>query len=242
MFTIHTDSHIDHSVPTRVIEWAQQELARMETSKRDVRDGPLQSISVKDGVTKVTLTLPHWADDLSCELVGPATGTAEVPEAAVTYRIRGERKCASRMVYARPTPTRQLTVIAGPHDGQPCVLFTIFGGPGAPRESGDPAIQTWEELQESRAFWSRHALAISVEATASSVLDAQRAEAEAALTDVALADRAKQVERLSQAISLLQKADELAVRALDDGALEGALLMSYVALRQQIDAYLANTL
>lgn len=54
-----------------------------------------------------------------------------------------------------PRQVRTVTVIAGPHDGQPCVLFTAFGGPLAPQEPGDPGCK---DPDASRAFWAEHAL------------------------------------------------------------------------------------
>lgn len=55
--------------------------------------------------------------------------------------------------------TRLLTVIAGPHEGDGCVLYTAHGGPAAPREPWDPSLNDdAAALEESRAFWSVHAL------------------------------------------------------------------------------------
>jgi hypothetical protein len=114
-----------------------------------------------------------------------------VPEDSVTYVARGERTWKSRTVTLdKPRSSRLVTVIAGPHDGEPCVLFTAYGGPTAPREPAD-IRQELEKLEGERrelpdrspesaahakiytrilelrterdasdAFWREHALAI----------------------------------------------------------------------------------
>ena len=40
----------------------------------------------------------------------------------------------------------------------PCILYTVFGGPIAPKEPDDPTL-TDEQRPESIAFWAEHALA-----------------------------------------------------------------------------------
>lgn len=71
---------------------------------------------------------------------------------------RGDRSWESRLVRATPVQTRLVTVVAGPHDGSPCVLYTAYGGPQAPREPGDPNIRDDAERKACVAFWSEHAL------------------------------------------------------------------------------------
>jgi len=51
-----------------------------------------------------------------------------------------------------------VTIIAGPHEGHSCILYTAYGGPAAPREAADPYIESEEEREASRAFWAVHAL------------------------------------------------------------------------------------
>ena len=50
-----------------------------------------------------------------------------------------------------------MTVIGGPDGDDPCVLYTAFGGPAAPREPWDPSLDEagWAA---SLAFWEAHAL------------------------------------------------------------------------------------
>lgn len=82
---------------------------------------------------------------MPCGLVGPATGEPAVPEIAVRYVVRGDRKCASRVLTGQPVQVHTVTVIAGPagkEDGlpeaHPCVLYTAYGGPQAPPRAGRP--------------------------------------------------------------------------------------------------------
>ena len=110
-----------------------------------------------------TVTIPAELAPVSCALYGPAVGdepvAGERENHDVTYVLRGSRQCASRMVARPARPSRLLTVVAGPSDGEPCVLYTAYGGPAAPREPGDTSIQTWEEVVDARVFWQVHALA-----------------------------------------------------------------------------------
>lgn len=135
-------SHVDHHLTPAHLAWLQERF----------KD--------KEGFFIETLTLPDSLQEVLCGIYGPSVGDEPVAETDVTYVIRGARKCASRMV-ARPNrPTRTLTVIAGPNDGKPCVLYTSYGGPCAPREPGDPGIASWDDIVAARAFWAEHALAV----------------------------------------------------------------------------------
>lgn len=102
--------------------------------------------------------MPDALEPLECGLHGPIMGDEPISETEVTYAVRGKRCTASRFIDRPKRPTRQVTVIAGEHDGRQCVLFTAFGGPSAPREPGDSTLKSWEEVCESRKFWAEHAL------------------------------------------------------------------------------------
>jgi hypothetical protein len=139
---ITSDSHTDHGLSPAI------------------RDYIVARFADRDGFFIETFELPEELGTVPCALIGPATGWSPVHEANVRYVVRGGRKCASRVLDAdQLTPSRLVTVIAGPHGDAACVLYTAFGGPKAPREPGDPAIASWDELDASRAFWSEHALA-----------------------------------------------------------------------------------
>lgn len=104
-----------------------------------------------------TLELPEGLPSLECGLHGPLTGGEPVPEAEVFYGARNGRAGHSRLCTRAPLKTRKLTVIAGPAEGKPCVLYTAYGGPLAPREPWDETLSA-EEKAESEAFWKEHAL------------------------------------------------------------------------------------
>lgn len=94
-----------------------------------------------------TIELPEELGTVPCGLYGPSMGDAPVLEAEQAKR--GARAWTSRLVDRPARPTRQLTVIGGPHDGEPCILYTAFGGPSTPQEPGDIRRQL-EALEEQR--------------------------------------------------------------------------------------------
>jgi len=138
---LHPDSHVDH-VPPEILEYA---LARC---------------AGRSGFFVETFDLPPDFPPLDCALYGPACGDPPVAEAEVFYATRAGRLNESRMIHRPLRKTRTCTVIAGPLNDQPCVLYTLFGGPAAPREATDPNLQP-EKREESLSFWRQHALANS---------------------------------------------------------------------------------
>jgi hypothetical protein len=144
----HADSHLDHNLTAAQIEYL------------------LDRFADRDAFFIATVELPEDLGTVPCGLYGPTMGDDPVRDDEITFTVRGERKGPSRLIDRLPRPTRQVTVIAGPHDGQPCVLFTAFGGPAAPREpwelESDPAHcrDDFESLDliASREFWAQHAL------------------------------------------------------------------------------------
>ena len=137
---LHDDSHIDHVSP-EVLKFVLEKFA-------DRNQFFLETIELPEGLT------------VSCGLHGPAMGDPPVLEDEVTYRRRGERTWESRIVDRPEVPTRTITVVGGPYEDHPCVLHTVFGGPGAPQEPGDPNLKR-EHREESVAFWQYHALSSS---------------------------------------------------------------------------------
>lgn len=135
---ITTDSHLDHHLSPAHVAFIRE------------RFGDRTAFFLE------TIELPPELPALPCELHGPATGEDPVPEAEVTYAVRGTRKGPSRLCKRAPVLVRTLTVIGGPHEGK-CILYTAYGGPCAPREP-------WDETLESTArgeavdFWALHAL------------------------------------------------------------------------------------
>lgn len=141
-------THLDHGLTPAHLEW-------LLATFRDRREFLLE-----------TVELPPELAPVMCALYGPSMGDEPVSESEVRYIVRGGRHCTSRVLrwdhIMLPRETRLLTVIAGPVSkgtvDKPCVLYTAYGGPAAPREPGDLSIPNWEALTASRAFWAIHAL------------------------------------------------------------------------------------
>lgn len=135
---IHADSHLDHTVPDSVIDYA------------------CQKFSDREEFFVSTIEYPDSLPEIPCRL------HLDVPESEVHYAKRGERSWDSRMCKRPPRMVREVTVVAGPHPEDKkagMVLFSIYGGPNAPREPGDPSLETPSpELEASKAFWKSAAL------------------------------------------------------------------------------------
>jgi hypothetical protein len=132
-------SHLDHALPREVVDYL------------------LAHFVDRSAFFIESIDLSAHLPSVECGLHGPVMGDASVPDAECSSEVRGDRGGPSRLC-ARPLrPCRVVTVIAGPHGGHPCVLYTVFGGPSAPREPWDPSLSDAERA-ESVAFWSEHAL------------------------------------------------------------------------------------
>jgi len=134
----HRDSHVDHNLTEEQIRYLFDRFAD------------------RNAFFLETLELPAQLGNVPCGLWGPIMGDPPVNETEVLHERRGARAWTSRVVERPTRPTRTITVIAGPHDNNPCVLYTAFGGPAAPQEPGDPGCK---DPAASAAFWREHALA-----------------------------------------------------------------------------------
>lgn len=105
-----------------------------------------------------TVELPTRFGTVECGLYGPAMGDLSIWEMHVWYAKRPGRSWESRLINKPTRQTRRLTVVAGPYDGHPCVLYTVYSGPAAPKEPGDPTIKSEAERMGPEAFWAHHAL------------------------------------------------------------------------------------
>jgi hypothetical protein len=146
MLTITSDSHLDHNLTLGHLR------------------AVLAHYGARDSFFVGTLTLEPSLPELPCGLRGPAVGMDPVPNAHVAMQARPGRSYPSRVILPAFMPEHRwgltsplLTVVAGPHGGLPCVLFTAYGGPLAPREPGDPSLPE-SERAASEAFWAEHAL------------------------------------------------------------------------------------
>jgi len=137
--TTHADSHLDHGLSEAHVDWLLNQFADKNEFFID------------------TVELPEELAPLQSGIHGPIVGDDPVPESEVHYACRGDRPGESRLCSRPERPTQLVTVIAGPHDGQDCVLFTAYGGPCAPREPTDPDVPA-EEKAACEEFWASHAL------------------------------------------------------------------------------------
>jgi len=163
----HADSHLDHNLTTEQIEHVMQRFADREAFFIE------------------TIELPEVLGTVPCGLHGPLMGDAPIPESEVTHAARGTRAWTSRLTERAPRAVRTITVIAGPHEEtcyqckgacgfgamhafspcmtceckgkikHACIVYTMFGGPLAPQEPGDPGCKN---VEASSAFWAEHAL------------------------------------------------------------------------------------
>ena len=138
-FKIAPDSHVDHNLTAEQISWLKN------------------NFQERDGFFVESVLLPETLGIVPCGLHGPLMGDEPVADSDVTLERRGEREYRSRTVDRPTRPTRTVTVIAGPHEKDTCILYTAFGGPVAPKEPGDESLGD-DERAESEEFWSKHAL------------------------------------------------------------------------------------
>ncbi len=139
----HPDSHMDHAIAPRQWDYLFSQLAERTSAFVE------------------TLELPDSLGTVANALYGPSVGDPPIDESEVHYVTRGARVGQSRMVRRPLRPTRWIRVIAGPHGGYPCVLYTAYGVAAkdtaeAPREPWDPECK---DVEASKAFWNAHALA-----------------------------------------------------------------------------------
>lgn len=134
---ITEESHLDHGLAPSQVEWIRRKFA----------DRAAFFIE--------TVELPEELGTLPCGLHGPTMGDASVPAEEVYHEARNKRAWESRLTWRYPRPTRLVTVVAGPHGDEPCILYTAYGGPQAPQEPDDPGCR---DAAGSAAFWAEHAL------------------------------------------------------------------------------------
>ena len=132
-------SHLDHGLSDKQINYLKETFAD------------------RDGFFIQSVVLPGDLGTVPCGLHGPLMGDDSVPDSEVEMVVRGNRPNPSRLCQRPTRPTRTVTVIAGPSGDEPCVLYTAFGGPLAPKEPGDKSLSD-EERAKSEAFWAEHAL------------------------------------------------------------------------------------
>jgi len=160
--SIHKDSHMDHGIPREVVHYVLGTL-------RDRNEFFVETITLPESIEiRHSLSYWHnpggWAGDMEVKDV-PCGLHLNVPESEVHYAERGDRKYTSRLCKRPPRMVREVTVVAGPHPEDPAagmILFTMYGGPQAPREPGALTLEgeplEGDALEESKAFWKTAAL------------------------------------------------------------------------------------
>ena len=137
MMIITNDSHLDHALSAGM-------LAHI-----------LGAFADRDAFFIETIELPAELGTVPCGLHGPAMGDEPVMPGECHHAKRPGREYVSRLCERDVRQTRLLTVVAGPHDGHACILYTAYGGPIAPQEPGDPSCR---DKAASMSWWSDHAL------------------------------------------------------------------------------------
>lgn len=94
----HADSHVDHDLT--------------EVQLRHL----LERFADRGGFFIETIELPLDLGTLPCGLFGPSMDDSPIGEDEVSYARRGARAWPSRLVDRPARQTRQVTVIAGPHE------------------------------------------------------------------------------------------------------------------------------
>lgn len=125
---------------------------------KEIVDYVLGLFKAKQSFFIETIELPDGLGLVECGLYGPAAGDLAVWEMHVWHAKRPGRSWMSRLINKPPRQTKVLTVVAGPYGGHPCVLYTVYGGPVAPRELDDPSLTNIAEYEAAKAFWAEHAL------------------------------------------------------------------------------------
>ena len=136
---IHKDSHLDHSLTTEHLVYL------------------LKLFADREEFFLETIELPSDLPAVPNALYGPLVGDEPIEESLVEYKTRGDRKGKSRMI---SRPTRELTVIAGPHADHMCILYTSYGGPSGSAKEPWETEKDSDERRASEEFWSQHALAL----------------------------------------------------------------------------------
>ncbi len=141
---ITMESHLDHAGLT---------LGHLKHLLKVLGDVELDA--EKEPVRIATISFPPHLGQLPSGLWGPLAGDESVPESEVVYARRAGRDYDSRLVSRGARMVSTATVVIVCDDAGRTVLATVYGGPQAPQEPGDPRCRN---IGESREFWSVHAL------------------------------------------------------------------------------------
>ncbi len=155
---IHAKSHTDHGIPDFVREYVLQHFF-------DAKEFFAATIPIPESAclsTGASLNDAHNpVKSYMAKLPAIPCGLhLDVPESEAHYAKRGDREWNSRMCKRPPRMVREVTILAGPNPDDPdsgMILYTMYGGPQAPQEPGDPDLPD-EKRAEAEAFWAKAAL------------------------------------------------------------------------------------
>lgn len=142
---VTSQSHLDHAMSEAQRTFALDAIRRFR----------IDCVTLKvnaPGFVIAEVKLPEELGTVPCALLGPLTGEAPIAESDVFHAKRRARPNTSRLVRRPPTKSRTMTAVIVKND-----LATIYGGPLAPQEPGDPYLAP-ENLPASIEFWKDHAL------------------------------------------------------------------------------------
>ena len=147
--------HADHGINEVQMKYIQEtlEFSMVEEDGFFIKEVHLDGCDHDNGVYTPENT------QVPCALYGPAMGDEPVPGYCIEWKKRSEDRPADRMLPFFPHRWVGYVQAIGIKDGDDWKLFTVYGGPLAPRNPEDPTIPTEEEREEARKFWSEHALA-----------------------------------------------------------------------------------
>lgn len=212
MLIVHPDSHVHSDLLPEHVAWA------------------LNKFKNRDGFFKESVAMPKSLPALDNALYGPTAGDPPVAESEVVYvhRPGGKSRLGkSRMVHRPMRKTRVITVIAGPHDGHPMVVYAMHGGHPAEREPFDEDIKTPAQQAAADAFWATHALATG-----------KKAKARANANDETRMYLKRYIERLGEGVDKINAAesfirgrqqDDATITDDEDAALERAMVRTKAA-------------
>jgi hypothetical protein len=128
----------------------------------------LTQIPQKDGFFIQEIEIPDTAGPVICGLYGPVMGDEPIDNEDVAMIRRGNRPYKDRTV-CRPFRLSNIVQVIGIKATRQYMsnaravaevhynLFTVFGGPLAPKNPNDLSL-TNDEIEEARSFWAVHAL------------------------------------------------------------------------------------
>jgi hypothetical protein len=114
-----------------------------------------------EGFNIATFHIPPHLGTAPCGLYGPIMGDEPVAESEACYMQRSADRPNLTRCVDRPLRPSNLVSVIGIHNGSDDpVIFTMYGGPTAPQEPGDPHLEDAHAYRTAVETWEQHALAV----------------------------------------------------------------------------------